>query len=112
MRIVSYKLLAFAAMVLVGAVAYTAPPQATTPVSHIVVNLPDQNGIQRSLDLEVRKNELIGVTQVGTDGVRLGLQPKSDPASSPSSCGEGTKQSCWEDANQTISICMCVPLLP
>jgi len=83
-RILSYKLLVFAAMMFVAAVAYTRHPQATTPVSHIVVSLPNQNGNQVSLDLEVNNNELVGVTEVGSDGARTRLLPKNDPASSGS----------------------------
>ena len=112
MRIRSYKLLAFAAMMFVAAVAYTRPSQVTTTAPPHVVSLADQNGNKTLVNLEVINNEVVGVTQIGDDWARTALQPNSEQTSDALSCAEGAKLSCWEDPQPATSICMCVSASP
>jgi hypothetical protein len=60
-------------------------------------------------EAEMKDGKLVGMRGTRNDGSRVALKPHSKPTCNQS-CPAGQKLSCWEDEEEKMSICVCVPV--
>lgn len=60
------------------------------------------------LEMQVRNDQIVGVTVVRKGGSRLPLKQQSNPVED-SSCPSGRPKVCWEDEAKQMSVCTCEP---
>ena len=61
-----------------------------------------------AFDVERRNGEIVGMTAVMKKGEQLPLKQQTNPTCA-TACPAGQKQTCWEDYEEQMSICACVP---
>lgn len=59
-------------------------------------------------EMQVRNDQIVGVTVVRKGGSRMALKQQSNPVEN-SSCPSGKPKICWEDEAKQMSICTCEP---
>lgn len=60
----------------------------------------------QGIDVLTRDGNIVGMTLLQKDGSWLTLKQQLDPTC-PATCPAGQQQTCWEDEQQQMSICVC-----
>jgi hypothetical protein len=111
MKYMSTKFLALVALTLAAlfATSTDARRSETTATEDGIVfkRLTDEQKPD-GFELQVRNDQIIGVTVVRKGGSRMPLKQQSNPVEN-SSCPSGKPKVCWEDEAKQMSICTCEP---
>ena len=111
MKYVSKRLLAVVALTLTTLFASPTDARRGETIASedgVVFNRLTDEQKPDGFEMQVRNDQIVGVTVVKKGGSRMPLKQQSNPAGG-ASCPSGRPQVCWEDEAKQMSICTCEP---
>jgi hypothetical protein len=111
MKYMRMRLLAVVALMLTTLFALSTDArrsETTAPVDERIFKRLTNEQKPYGLEMQVRDNQIIGVTVVRKGGSRMPLKQQSNPVED-TGCPSGRPKVCWEDEAKQMSVCTCEP---
>lgn len=111
MKYMSMRLLAVVALTLTTLFASATDArrgEITVPEDGVVFKRLTDDQKPDGFEMQVRNDQIVGVTLVRKGGSRMPLKQQSNPVED-SGCPSGRPKICWEDEAKQMSVCTCEP---
>ena len=82
--------------------------EAVVPEDGVVFKRLTDEQKPDGVEMQIRNDQIIGVTVVRKGGSRMPLKQQSNPVED-TGCPSGRPKVCWEDEAKQMSVCTCEP---